>query len=154
MPASGGLLWICLAFAKVRFCFIGFSRTPGVHLNYQLLKKMSLQGNKEGRCSPAILKSSTMKALLNCLRSLPSPAFFLRQARRPHASSAISRYEAINRNEEEVPEYFNFASDVLDKWAEMEKVRFPFALGLGACLLGWFLQDISGTVCVSHRAQA
>lgn len=37
----------------------------------------------------------------------------------------FSDYEAINRNEQEVPEYFNFASDVLDNWSRIEKVAFP-----------------------------
>ncbi|NWI16764.1 ACSM4 synthetase, partial [Crypturellus soui] len=35
----------------------------------------------------------------------------------------FSDYEAINRFEKEVPEYFNFASDVLDKWSQIEKER-------------------------------
>ncbi|KAJ6634568.1 hypothetical protein lerEdw1_013952 [Lerista edwardsae] len=62
-----------------------------------------------------------MTTLLKCFRSLKSPALFLRQAGRPRASSDISHYEAINRGEQEVPKYFNFASDVLDKWAQMEE---------------------------------
>ncbi|XP_026714795.1 acyl-coenzyme A synthetase ACSM4, mitochondrial-like [Athene cunicularia] len=35
----------------------------------------------------------------------------------------FSDYEAISRCEQEVPEYFNFASDVLDKWSQIEKER-------------------------------
>uniref|UniRef100_A0A8B9F428 medium-chain acyl-CoA ligase n=1 Tax=Amazona collaria TaxID=241587 RepID=A0A8B9F428_9PSIT len=35
----------------------------------------------------------------------------------------VSYYEAISRCEQEVPEYFNFASDVLDKWSQIEKER-------------------------------
>ncbi|XP_020655243.3 acyl-coenzyme A synthetase ACSM4, mitochondrial [Pogona vitticeps] len=33
----------------------------------------------------------------------------------------LSEYEAINQYEKELPEYFNFASDVLDKWSKLEK---------------------------------
>ncbi|NXV79040.1 ACSM4 synthetase, partial [Atlantisia rogersi] len=36
---------------------------------------------------------------------------------------AFSDYEAIGRCELEVPEHFNFASDVLDKWSQIEKER-------------------------------
>ncbi|XP_054246802.1 acyl-coenzyme A synthetase ACSM4, mitochondrial-like [Indicator indicator] len=35
----------------------------------------------------------------------------------------FSDYEAVGRCEQEVPEYFNFASDVLDKWSQIEKER-------------------------------
>ncbi|XP_053132362.1 acyl-coenzyme A synthetase ACSM4, mitochondrial-like isoform X2 [Hemicordylus capensis] len=40
---------------------------------------------------------------------------------RASASVDLSNYEAINRCEKDVPEYFNFASDVLDKWSVVEK---------------------------------
>ncbi|NXF91838.1 ACSM4 synthetase, partial [Eubucco bourcierii] len=43
-----------------------------------------------------------------------------------HKASAtlpFSDYEAIGRCQQEVPEYFNFASDVLDKWSQIEKER-------------------------------
>ncbi|NXR82549.1 ACSM3 synthetase, partial [Pycnonotus jocosus] len=36
-------------------------------------------------------------------------------------SQIISHYESINRGKKELPEYFNFASDVLDEWARLEK---------------------------------
>ncbi|NWV63044.1 ACSM4 synthetase, partial [Malurus elegans] len=36
-------------------------------------------------------------------------------------SQIISHYESINRCKKELPEYFNFASDVLDEWARLEK---------------------------------
>lgn len=38
------------------------------------------------------------------------------------ASDVYSQYESIRRGEQEIPKYFNFASDVLDKWSEIEKV--------------------------------
>ncbi|XP_062999608.1 acyl-coenzyme A synthetase ACSM4, mitochondrial-like [Elgaria multicarinata webbii] len=44
-----------------------------------------------------------------------------RKDTRAWASLDLLDYEAINRCEKEVPEYFNFASDVLDQWAEVEK---------------------------------
>ncbi|XP_070617325.1 acyl-coenzyme A synthetase ACSM4, mitochondrial-like [Erythrolamprus reginae] len=33
----------------------------------------------------------------------------------------LSEFEAINRGDKEVPKYFNFAEDVLDKWSKIEK---------------------------------
>ncbi|NXB53155.1 ACSM3 synthetase, partial [Leucopsar rothschildi] len=36
-------------------------------------------------------------------------------------SQIVSYYESINRCKTELPEYFNFASDVLDEWARLEK---------------------------------
>ncbi|NXM95796.1 ACSM3 synthetase, partial [Sylvia borin] len=36
-------------------------------------------------------------------------------------SQIISYYESINQGKKELPEYFNFASDVLDEWARLEK---------------------------------
>ncbi|KAL8175459.1 UNVERIFIED_CONTAM: Acyl-coenzyme A synthetase acsm4, mitochondrial [Gekko kuhli] len=63
-----------------------------------------------------------MKTLLKFFRKLPSPSLFLcHQAKRCITFPITSYYEAINRGEREVPEYFNFASDVLDKWTQMEK---------------------------------
>lgn len=37
-------------------------------------------------------------------------------------SDVHSQYESVRRGEQEIPKYFNFASDVLDKWSEIEKV--------------------------------
>ncbi|NXK63683.1 ACSM3 synthetase, partial [Sylvietta virens] len=36
-------------------------------------------------------------------------------------SQLTSYYESINQYKKELPEYFNFASDVLDEWARLEK---------------------------------
>ncbi|NWH85918.1 ACSM3 synthetase, partial [Aegithalos caudatus] len=36
-------------------------------------------------------------------------------------SPIISYYESINQHKRELPEYFNFAGDVLDEWARLEK---------------------------------
>ncbi|NXX46570.1 ACSM3 synthetase, partial [Tricholaema leucomelas] len=38
-------------------------------------------------------------------------------------SDVYSQYESIRRGEQEIPKYFNFASDVLDKWTEIEKAK-------------------------------
>ncbi|XP_013915585.1 PREDICTED: acyl-coenzyme A synthetase ACSM4, mitochondrial-like [Thamnophis sirtalis] len=43
------------------------------------------------------------------------------QAVRLFTSLNLSEFEAINRGDKEVPKYFNFASDVLDKWSKIEK---------------------------------
>ncbi|NXN93456.1 ACSM3 synthetase, partial [Rhinopomastus cyanomelas] len=37
------------------------------------------------------------------------------------ASDVYSQYEPVRRGARDVPQYFNFAADVLDKWAEIEK---------------------------------
>nr|XP_010308337.1 PREDICTED: acyl-coenzyme A synthetase ACSM4, mitochondrial-like [Balearica regulorum gibbericeps] len=37
------------------------------------------------------------------------------------ASDVYSQYKSVRRGEQEIPKYFNFASDVLDKWSEIEK---------------------------------
>ncbi|XP_026541480.1 acyl-coenzyme A synthetase ACSM4, mitochondrial-like [Notechis scutatus] len=43
------------------------------------------------------------------------------QAVRLFTSLNLSEFEAINRGDKEVPKYFNFANDVLDKWSKIEK---------------------------------
>ncbi|XP_070617281.1 acyl-coenzyme A synthetase ACSM4, mitochondrial-like [Erythrolamprus reginae] len=48
------------------------------------------------------------------------PRLFPRYSR--YLSSPISvQYEAVSQGQEPLPEYFNFASDVLDKWTQIEK---------------------------------
>ncbi|NWV23660.1 ACSM4 synthetase, partial [Origma solitaria] len=37
------------------------------------------------------------------------------------SSDVYSQYEPIRQGTQEIPKYFNFAGDVLDKWAEIEK---------------------------------
>ncbi|NXL82200.1 ACSM3 synthetase, partial [Leptocoma aspasia] len=37
-------------------------------------------------------------------------------------SEIASHYVSINQGKKQLPEYFNFASDVLDKWTQLEKV--------------------------------
>ncbi|XP_039216381.1 acyl-coenzyme A synthetase ACSM4, mitochondrial-like isoform X2 [Crotalus tigris] len=43
------------------------------------------------------------------------------QAMKIFTSLDFSEFEAINRGDKEVPKYFNFANDVLDKWSKIEK---------------------------------
>uniref|UniRef100_A0A7M4EFP4 medium-chain acyl-CoA ligase n=1 Tax=Crocodylus porosus TaxID=8502 RepID=A0A7M4EFP4_CROPO len=67
-----------------------------------------------------------MKILLEfqAVRSIWNLKSFYRLFYQDHkvfASLNLSNYEAINRCEQEVPEYFNFASDVLDQWSQIEK---------------------------------
>ncbi|XP_026541462.1 acyl-coenzyme A synthetase ACSM5, mitochondrial-like isoform X2 [Notechis scutatus] len=48
------------------------------------------------------------------------PRLFPRCSR--YLSSPISaQYKAISQGQDQLPEYFNFASDVLDKWTQIEK---------------------------------
>uniref|UniRef100_A0A8D0GH98 medium-chain acyl-CoA ligase n=1 Tax=Sphenodon punctatus TaxID=8508 RepID=A0A8D0GH98_SPHPU len=67
-----------------------------------------------------------MKLLLQLqsLRSSWSSRLFYRLFHKDDVARTLlnlSKFEAINRCEQEVPEYFNFASDVLDKWTQLEK---------------------------------
>lgn len=83
-----------------------------------------------------------MKILLEfqALRSIWNLKSFYRLFHQDHkvfASLNLSNYEAINRCEQEVPEYFNFASDVLDQWSQVEKVDFLFPYKLN--IWGWDL---------------
>ncbi|XP_019350195.1 acyl-coenzyme A synthetase ACSM4, mitochondrial-like [Alligator mississippiensis] len=64
-----------------------------------------------------LLKLRTHKALW-------IPKSYCRPFHKDHkllASEIFSHYEPSKRHEQEAPEYFNFASDVLDKWSQMEK---------------------------------
>ncbi|XP_044289606.1 acyl-coenzyme A synthetase ACSM5, mitochondrial-like [Varanus komodoensis] len=62
-----------------------------------------------------------MRTLSKCFQNLQSSCRFFLQAKRCLVSPITSHYEAINRGEQEVPEYFNFACDVMDKWTQVEK---------------------------------
>ncbi|XP_039349198.1 acyl-coenzyme A synthetase ACSM4, mitochondrial-like isoform X2 [Mauremys reevesii] len=50
-----------------------------------------------------------------------SPSRLFHKDNRRLVSQIVSHYESINRCEQELPEHFNFASDVLDKWSQLEK---------------------------------
>lgn len=59
-----------------------------------------------------------------CLRILRSPCRLFHGSSRVLTSQIISHYDSINQCKKELPEYFNFASDVLDEWSQLEKVVF------------------------------
>ncbi|XP_051663190.1 acyl-coenzyme A synthetase ACSM4, mitochondrial-like isoform X3 [Manacus candei] len=56
-------------------------------------------------------------------RSIQTLGRLFHQYHKTFAPLNFSDYEAIGRCEKQVPEYFNFASDVLDKWSQIEKER-------------------------------
>ncbi|XP_050761818.1 acyl-coenzyme A synthetase ACSM3, mitochondrial-like [Gymnogyps californianus] len=56
-----------------------------------------------------------------CLRILRSPCRLFHGYNRLLTSQIISYYDSINQCKNELPEYFNFASDVLDEWSRLEK---------------------------------
>ncbi|XP_054698795.1 acyl-coenzyme A synthetase ACSM3, mitochondrial-like isoform X1 [Grus americana] len=56
-----------------------------------------------------------------CLRIFWSPCRLLHGCNRLLTSLIISYYDSINQCKKELPEYFNFASDVLDEWSRLEK---------------------------------
>ncbi|XP_065540354.1 acyl-coenzyme A synthetase ACSM3, mitochondrial-like isoform X3 [Lathamus discolor] len=58
-----------------------------------------------------------------CLRILGSPRRLFHGCNRLFTSQIISYYDSINQCKKELPEYFNFASDVLDEWSRLEKVE-------------------------------
>ncbi|PKU43673.1 acyl-coenzyme a synthetase mitochondrial-like [Limosa lapponica baueri] len=55
------------------------------------------------------------------LRILRSPCRLFHGSSRLFTSQIISYYDSINQCKKELPEYFNFASDVLDEWSQLEK---------------------------------
>ncbi|XP_075292582.1 acyl-coenzyme A synthetase ACSM3, mitochondrial isoform X5 [Opisthocomus hoazin] len=56
-----------------------------------------------------------------CLRILRSPCRLFHGCSRLLTSQIISYYDSVNQCKKELPEYFNFASDVLDEWSQLEK---------------------------------
>ncbi|NXN93454.1 ACSM4 synthetase, partial [Rhinopomastus cyanomelas] len=56
-----------------------------------------------------------------CLRILGPPHRPLHSCGRLLTSRIVSHYDSINQGEKELPEHFNFASDVLDEWSRLEK---------------------------------
>uniref|UniRef100_A0A9L0JWK7 Uncharacterized protein n=1 Tax=Equus asinus TaxID=9793 RepID=A0A9L0JWK7_EQUAS len=50
----------------------------------------------------------------------------------PVPQKIVATWEAINLGRQPVPEYFNFARDVLDVWTQLEKVKiYNYVLGGG-----------------------
>ncbi|XP_071616482.1 acyl-coenzyme A synthetase ACSM4, mitochondrial-like isoform X6 [Heliangelus exortis] len=56
-----------------------------------------------------------------CLQILKSPCRVFSGCNRLLTSQIISYYDSINQCKKELPQYFNFASDVLDEWSQLEK---------------------------------
>ncbi|KAM6250118.1 acyl-coenzyme A synthetase ACSM3, mitochondrial-like [Porphyrio hochstetteri] len=56
-----------------------------------------------------------------CLQTLRLPCRLFHGYNRLLTSQIISHYDSINQCKKELPEYFNFASDVLDEWSRLEK---------------------------------
>ncbi|NXI94615.1 ACSM3 synthetase, partial [Psophia crepitans] len=56
-----------------------------------------------------------------CLWILRSPYRLFHGCNRLLTSQIISYYDSVNQCKKELPEYFNFASDVLDEWSRLEK---------------------------------
>uniref|UniRef100_A0A8C3C943 medium-chain acyl-CoA ligase n=1 Tax=Cairina moschata TaxID=8855 RepID=A0A8C3C943_CAIMO len=63
----------------------------------------------------------TIELKCKCLQILRSPCRLFYGCNRLLTSQIISYYDSVNQCEKELPEYFNFASDVLDKWSQLEK---------------------------------
>uniref|UniRef100_A0A670K3Y4 medium-chain acyl-CoA ligase n=1 Tax=Podarcis muralis TaxID=64176 RepID=A0A670K3Y4_PODMU len=64
-----------------------------------------------------LLKLKTLRPVWSC----QSLCRAFQNDNKRFTSLDLSQYEAINRGDKEVPEYFNFASDVLDQWSKAEK---------------------------------
>lgn len=67
------------------------------------------------------MRSFVKSWIPQCLQILRSPCRLFHGCNRLLTSQIISYYDSVNRCEKELPEYFNFASDVLDKWSQLEK---------------------------------
>uniref|UniRef100_A0A8C3GL15 medium-chain acyl-CoA ligase n=1 Tax=Cairina moschata TaxID=8855 RepID=A0A8C3GL15_CAIMO len=67
------------------------------------------------------MRSFVKSWIPQCLQILRSPCRLFYGCNRLLTSQIISYYDSVNQCEKELPEYFNFASDVLDKWSQLEK---------------------------------
>ncbi|NXU57695.1 ACSM3 synthetase, partial [Turnix velox] len=56
-----------------------------------------------------------------CLQIIRTPCKLFHGCNRLLTSQIISYYDSVNQCKKELPEYFNFASDVLDEWSQLEK---------------------------------
>lgn len=66
------------------------------------------------------LRGAVLQALRGSRGFCRSPG---RPSPLPAPQKVVATWEAINQGRQPVPEYFNFAHDVLDTWSQMEKVR-------------------------------
>ncbi|XP_044289074.1 acyl-coenzyme A synthetase ACSM4, mitochondrial-like isoform X4 [Varanus komodoensis] len=65
----------------------------------------------------ALLKSQILKSVWQ----FGQPEQSFHRSHRLLYSPIFKQYEAVSRGEQPLPEYFNFAKDVLDKWSQIEK---------------------------------
>ncbi|KAM6407602.1 acyl-coenzyme A synthetase ACSM4, mitochondrial-like isoform 2-T3 [Rhynochetos jubatus] len=68
-----------------------------------------------------IMRTFVKSWIPQCSRVLRSPCRLFHGCNKLLTSQIISYYDSINQCKKELPEYFNFASDVLDKWSQLEK---------------------------------
>ncbi|NXL60321.1 ACSM3 synthetase, partial [Chordeiles acutipennis] len=68
-----------------------------------------------------IMRTFIKSWIPQCLQILGSPCRLFHGCNRLFTSQIISYYDSINQCKKELPEYFNFASDVLDEWSQLEK---------------------------------
>ncbi|KFV56225.1 hypothetical protein N341_07608, partial [Tyto alba] len=68
-----------------------------------------------------IMRTFIQSWLPQCLRIFRSPCRLFHGCNKLLTSQIISYYDSINQCKKELPEYFNFASDVLDEWSRLEK---------------------------------
>lgn len=61
--------------------------------------------------------------VLQALRSSWGVCRIHRQPPPPPVPEVVATWEAISLGRQPVPEYFNFAHNVLDEWSRLEKVR-------------------------------
>ncbi|XP_048818313.1 acyl-coenzyme A synthetase ACSM3, mitochondrial-like [Lagopus muta] len=67
------------------------------------------------------MRTFMISRIPQCLQILRSPSRLFHGCNRLLTSQIISYYDSVNRCEKELPKYFNFASDVLDEWLQLEK---------------------------------
>ncbi|NXL72446.1 ACSM3 synthetase, partial [Leptocoma aspasia] len=68
-----------------------------------------------------IMRTFIKSWIPQCLWILRSPSRTFHGNSRLFTSEIASHYVSINQGKKQLPEYFNFASDVLDEWARLEK---------------------------------
>ncbi|XP_064009907.1 acyl-coenzyme A synthetase ACSM4, mitochondrial-like isoform X2 [Pogoniulus pusillus] len=56
-----------------------------------------------------------------CLQMVSSPCRSFHGRHRLLTSQIIAHYDSLNQGEKQLPQHFNFASDVLDEWTRVEK---------------------------------
>ncbi|KFV61568.1 hypothetical protein N307_05937, partial [Dryobates pubescens] len=69
-----------------------------------------------------LIMRTLMKSWIpQCLKIITSPCRSFHGQNRLLTSQIISHFDSINQCKKELPEYFNFASSVLDEWTRLDK---------------------------------